>query len=134
MDISLPENENRSGDRHKKLQKNRNAKNAGTRNELCAAGSVCDETAKVSPGVTGHPGLHVLISNEASLAFAKPRRCVLVPQAISGTEVGIRTRSRVRSLGSIEPRAESSKKRILRLPKGGTKITGNIKSAQEGIV
>ena len=89
---------------------------------------------RVSPEATDHPGPHVLISNEASQEFATPRRCVLVPRAASGTEAGTRTRPRARSLGSIEPQAESSKKRILRLLERETKITANKRGARERVV
>ena len=52
--------------------------NAGTRSGLCTAGSENDETARVPLEATDYPVLHVLVSNEASKTFAKPRRWTLV--------------------------------------------------------
>ena len=57
---------------------------AGTRDGLCTAESENDETAKIPPGATDYPVLHVLVSNQASKTFTKRRRCALVPRATSG--------------------------------------------------
>ena len=77
-----------------------------------------DRTQNILPEAMDHPALHALISTVTSQGFAKPRHCVPVQQEASGTEVRKCIRSQARSRESTELQAESSTKRILRLPTG----------------